>query len=904
MIPYHDSLRTRLVSAVLLGCVSSLAMGSVAIAQDAQQAPAQPAPAEPAPAQTAAAEPVFSLEEIVVTARKREEGLQDTPISIAAFSAETLEARGTTRVDEIAAFTPNLQLFNSPGFGGTSASSAIYIRGVGQKDFSPFTEPGVGVYIDGVYVARSVGGIFDLVDVERIEVLRGPQGTLFGRNTIGGAVSITSKKPDFDAVSAKASGTVGSDDRIDFKGSFNLPLADNAAMKVSLTKTQKDGYVTRDDGLDLGNEDKFSWRAAVRWLPHERVEINLFGDGQRVRDNGPAFQLIGTNMESETFNSDEKPLTGINGGPNRFNVYSPSDTGYIINLPDSVGATTAPGSLKRSYSGPVKTYRSDGSYYYTSATGDAPTDNFSLLHNYLQTAQFYGSGGASGTNCFSSFGSAYDPQANTSKNCYGDHWVRSDGTNGGTAPSYSKVDIWGIGGTIDVEVSDTLSVKSITAYRDLKSSSARDGDHSSLSVVAYEDDPLDQWQISQEVQLQGSSFDDRFKWIVGLYYFQEKGINLNTVDFTPIKFQVGGKFDNTSLATFAQGTFEVTDKLSITPGLRWTHDKKKFIADGEGVIQNKVGIADPSTETGVVDCGTASGIAALNGLKCYTGSATVYVAGDPVLVGEAETDYKDLTPMLNVSYKWTDDIMTYATYSEGFKGGGFTHRTLPLPDLPGEVPTFEPETVKVYEVGFKAQAFDNRFQLNGAAFYTKYNNLQIQVLEGAAPQIKNVGKARIQGIELESKFVPAENWLIEGGLGLLDDKYIEFDPGITDGFRDPLQLSDQFEQISRVTANAGIQKEIPLEGMGSLTPRVDWTYRSKTYYDVQNTEEIAQPGYSLVNAKLSWANESKDYGIVFGVNNVFDKHHLLSATYNETFGIYEGVYGRGREWFLTLRAGF
>jgi iron complex outermembrane recepter protein len=249
-------------------------------------------------------------------------------------------------------------------------------------------------------------------------------------------------------------------------------------------------------------------------------------------------------------------------------------------------------------------------------------------------------------------------------------------------------------------------------------------------------------------------------------------------------------------------------------------------------------------------------------------------------------------------------VMTYANYSEGFKGGGFTHRTLGLPQLPDPAPIFEPETVKVYEIGIKLSGLNGRFQLNGAAFYTSYDNLQIQVFEGAAPQVKNVGKARIQGLELESKLVPADGWLIEAGMGILDDKYLEFDPGITDGFRDPLQLSDQFEQISRFTANAGVQKEFMLGDMGSLTPRVDWSYRSKVYFDALNTEEIAQPGYSLVNAKLSWANDSGGIGMALGVNNAFDKDHLISGTFNETFGVYEGVYARGREYYLSLRASF
>ncbi|MEQ8692845.1 MAG: Plug domain-containing protein, partial [Pseudomonadales bacterium] len=128
------------------------------------------------------------LEEVVVTARKREEGLQDAPIAISAFSGDTLEYRGVTNIGQLASYTPNLTFQNNPSFSGSSNSAAVYIRGVGQKEFLPTTEPGVGIYVDGVYIARSVGAILDLIDVAQVEILRGPQGTLFGRNTIGGAI--------------------------------------------------------------------------------------------------------------------------------------------------------------------------------------------------------------------------------------------------------------------------------------------------------------------------------------------------------------------------------------------------------------------------------------------------------------------------------------------------------------------------------------------------------------------------------------------------------------------------------------------------------------------------------------------------------------------------------------------
>ena len=135
------------------------------------------------------------LEEVIVTARKREESLQEAPLAVSAFSGEALEFRGVTSIEQLDRFTPNLELSSSPSFSSVSTNAAVYIRGIGQNDFVPVIDPGVGIYVDGVYLGRSVGSVLDIVDVERVEILRGPQGTLFGRNTIGGAISLTSVKP-------------------------------------------------------------------------------------------------------------------------------------------------------------------------------------------------------------------------------------------------------------------------------------------------------------------------------------------------------------------------------------------------------------------------------------------------------------------------------------------------------------------------------------------------------------------------------------------------------------------------------------------------------------------------------------------------------------------------------------
>lgn len=233
-----------------------------------------------------------TLEEVVVTARKREESLQDAPISITAFTGEGLERRNITALADVSKMTPNLVFNASAPLSGSSATSSVFIRGIGQNDYTLVTEPGVGIYVDGVYIARSVGGALDLVDVERIEILRGPQGTLFGRNTIGGAVSITSKKPTED-FGGKVQLTLGDDNLVDFKGKINLPISDTLLSSVAISSRQRDGYVKNvQNGLDLGNDDALSGRLALRWLASDTVTVDWNFDATRERENGAASYAV------------------------------------------------------------------------------------------------------------------------------------------------------------------------------------------------------------------------------------------------------------------------------------------------------------------------------------------------------------------------------------------------------------------------------------------------------------------------------------------------------------------------------------------------------------------------------------------------------------------------------------
>lgn len=741
------------------------------------------------------------IEEITVTARKREEGLQSTPISITAFSGDQLDFRGLSQVNEIAQFTPNLTFQNNPSFGGSSNSAAIFIRGIGQSDFLPLVEPGVGIYVDGVYVARTLGAILDLVDIERIEVLRGPQGTLFGRNTIGGAISITTQQPE-DTFSADLSLTGGTDTRLEARASVNIPLSDKLFARIAAGFFRQDGYVVRpSDGLDLGNEQTETGRIAVKWTPSERFTADLQLDATQSDENGPATTLLGIN-----------------------------------------------------FAGPI----------------DPNTPPFATINNVLANVAAGGPMAPCATPA-----QRVNPDV---PGCFDESFVVGDDQNFGTAPSFSHSDIFGASLNLEWQALDTVRVRSITAYRNLFTEFARDGDASPLTVAQFFDD-LEQEQFSQELQVLGESFGNRLEWILGFYYFKEDGNSTNILNFVPSIFQSGGDFSSESIAGFAQATYAVTDRLDITGGIRYTRDEKSFLPRQE--ILEQVLTIPPF-------------------------DAPFFAPGTPILPKvEATETFRDATPMVNLSFQATDALLTYFTYSQGFKSGGFSQRVFP-PVIPGVtappvvpvevIPDFDPERVNAYEVGVKYSAFDNRLRVNAGAFYTDYDDLQVQVFTSVAPVLENAAGARIAGFEFEGQATPGDDWFLEGSVGFTDAEYTEIDEAET------LIASDnEFARVPRWTASASVAKEIFMGDYGSVTPRVAWSYNSGFFNDAFNTPNIATDDYNLVDLNVVFRPVDERYEVIAGVNNVGNEDFLETGIAFDAAQTFEGVPNRGRQWFITLK---
>lgn len=773
----------------MLATTSILAIATPSFAQSAEQADG--ASAEQSQAEESA------LGEIVVTARKRAENLQDTPISVAAFSGETLAQRQVNSVGDLGRFTPNVSLEQGSSISGSSSAITAFIRGVGQTDFNLTIDPGVGLYVDGVYVSRSVGALLDTLDLDQVQVLRGPQGTLFGKNTIGGAIVLNSRRPsdDFELI---AEATTGRYNRADGRVTLNVPLSDTVKLRAGGSVQTRDGYVRRlSDGGTQGNKNSISGRIQLLVEPTDDLSFLLSADGTRTRE-----EVIATNLVAVDENA-----------------------------------------------------------------------QFPFFHNKIVNAAVCGV-----------------PGTPTPKNdvCYTSRWITGDPfTTWASGPNESNLDLWGVALTTEYKLG-AATIKSITSYRKLKSNFYLDTDQSPRTIDETAN-IYSQNQFSQEFQISGNAMNDRLKYLVGLFYLKEKGVDKNNLEFTIARFLSGGSVNNDSYAAFAQATYEVTDRLNLTLGGRYTSEKKRFTPD-QVILQDNLG----------------GDLLLLS--RCFVRSNPVLppnpaCTADPVLNPngnlilpnvERVVEANEFTPAVTVDYKISDRILGYLSYSRGFKSGGFTQRV--FPPLP-EAPSFNPEFVNSYEIGFKTELFDRKVRFNTAAFWTDYSDLQIIVADGIAPTVRNAGRARIRGFEAEIEIAAIDRVRLQGGVGYTDAEYRSISP-----LAAPVTLSSDLPQAPRWTATANVVIDAVKADWGSVSVLGDWSFKSGHFKEAINSAGTFQPAYSLFGASIAVSLMDEKLQLSVGGTNLSDKRYILTG-YNNigAQGHIQVTPARPREWFLRAR---
>jgi len=827
-------------------------------------------------------------EEIVVTAQFRQQNLQDTPIAITAVNAAMLESRSQTDISQVANQAPSVTL--KPQGAAFGPSLGANIRGVGQFDFNPALEPGVGFYVDDVYYATLTGSILDLLDLDRVELLRGPQGTLAGRNSIGGAVKLYSKKPE-----GTNTGTIqaayGSRNRLDLRASADFNLTEGIDVRLAGVAKKQEGYVDRLDFgcvYPAGGSATFTRPYTINGASGT-FQVNPVG-GVPAKTNRPDCVIA---KEGEVGYIAAR-------GQLRFR---PSDTVDINIIGDYTNDDrTAAGSvlLQRSYpNGEVASPRfplpliaaagSSPAQNYATASAQRDINPFAIGNTANANLLSYDNRFICGPYC--NFAS-YDMPADTAIGQNGQPIL----VNGqplkylaSSGDGRVHFEGWGVSGQLEWEISDNVQLFSVTAFRKYTSNFSNDNDVSPMAhSLGY--GPLTFRFFSQETRINGS-IGDQIEYTIGGYYSDQRSVYTSFQDLrsSGLQFQQSDPVDADSKALFAHLAWNPIEPLTLTGGIRYTKESKTYKYIRERPYNDASSL-------------TAAAVLPLNGtIGKYSGD---------------RFDYR-----LNAQYAFTDDVMGYAQFSTGFKGGGVN----PRPFFVQQALPFGPETLQSYEVGLKTDLFDRKLRFNIAAFLSKYKGIQLSLgnctaITGAgfgAPCALpvNAGDADIKGIEIETTFRPVDGMTIDTALSYLDFEYKRFG-SFTSGTTTvavggPTNLAGpQFGDYAPYTPewkwSIGAQYEIDLGNSGSLTPRIDGSYQSKVYTVSANRSSNRIDGYGTANARLTWRNKDRDLDVSFEVTNLFDEYYLLTL-YDQTVGgqgYANAQPGRPREWAVSVKKKF
>jgi iron complex outermembrane receptor protein len=776
----------------LLASAAFVLAMTVASGTHAQTTPASNA-AEQAATNAAAAND--GLQDIIVTARRQSESLQKTPISITALDSAALDKINVQSVEKVAQIAPNLVISQQSS---SLSAASINIRGIGQTDPSLGLDTAVGIYLDGVYVARSAGSIFDLVDLERIEVLRGPQGTLFGRNTTGGAIQLVSRKPaDTFGVTVKAGyGTrnnVFGRVRIDTGELGNLPIS----AAFAYYHRQRDGYF--DNTLTPANRDPGA--------------LNVDAFTAALQGDFNAFQI------SYAFDYDNRT-----GTPGFFQTVALSDAAraYYGNSASLGGAPLQfVGADKRLTSGQQQPGVGNR---FTSKT-------VSQGHNLTASYEF--------------------SPAFTLKSITGYRKLHLDNVLGLSGQGDLK-------GLVLNPVTNAVSVQSVTPYNGYNG-------------------PQDQKQFSQELQAL-DSFGD-FNYVLGAYYFREKVSEDNHQMLTFIlnagtpqaPFYLGinlapeAKYSqiSKSAAGFGQISWKpsaLDKRLEVTGGIRYTEDRKSIF------LQN-----------------TSFGVST--------------VVGPP----RGAVKFHNTSFLGSLSYQLTNDALVYAKVSTGYKSGGFNPRA-------SQLNSFNPEKLVSYEAGLKLDLLNRHLRVNGAAFYSKYNDLQVPQFAagsgGASTLLVNAGKADFKGVELEVTALPMRGLTLSGSLGYTSPKYKQFlfvNPA-TNTVSD-IASTARFPNVAKFNSNVAAEYAFDLAAVGQISARVSYSYRSHVYFypnDAVNPyqHQVDSAATNTVDARLALTNLTlggrTKAEIAINGENLLNENQVL-------YGIDFGALGFGGKFYSEPR---
>jgi iron complex outermembrane receptor protein len=851
-----------------------------------------------------------TLEEIVVTAQKREQNVQDVPIAISAFSGDMLQSKSIGDIGALTRFAPNVNLDTGSPFSGDTSVLSASIRGIGQDDFAFNLDPGVGVYLDGVYLARTIGANQSLLDIDRIEILKGPQGTLFGRNTIGGAISIVTHTPG-DKPMLTASVTGGSYNRQDIAFSADFPFSDNFLTTLSFSSSQRDGYqdvipFPADSELGRvpwvvdpqtafpkagtatsdtkGGQNQQVVRGKALWKVSDNFRVTIGGD--YTYQNQPSYPT--TVLDVTTPAGDALPSVFAAWPPGPYGFMG-AQYNFCISQPAAV--LNDPAAFAAAFPGAPP--------FHSTAVGGLCGPRAQGLNLATGGAPLGGAGYVGGPVPYTPGGVAGNPSGPSPRI----YWNLANTDTGdidktyATGPSFARYTAWGASITLDWDLSDSTAFKSITASRgiDWKVGVDLDGLPESIQEVT---DHQKQDQFSQEFQLTGKALSDKLDYVFGLYYFQEDGFVHDFVPFgsTLYIYDVQNDVDTVSYAAYFHTDYNFNDSFGISLGARWSKDDKEFEggqADLDGYAYKSSGCWGPAGPD--MACWAAFAALPFINLAPFPDPTNPYRYFPP---GVQTQEYDVFTPTVGAQWHVNDDVMLYASFSKGFKAGGWTTRlSNPVADI--DEAAFGPEESETYELGFKSQFADNRVQTNVAVFMTDYTGIQLQIQEGASPVSQNAGDAELKGAELEL------NALIGGGFSLyLGASYIDAEYTRLLTSVQGITLDTDLPKTPKYKYTISPQWDVNLDNTGKLRFAIDYTKTDSMFNDAPNTPLLERPVADNMGAAIHYFSPGEKYSVTLGGTNLTDDRYLTVGSVNGAEGETVGTYNPPRQWYLNFRARF
>ncbi|MCZ6830752.1 MAG: TonB-dependent receptor [Gammaproteobacteria bacterium] len=709
------------------------------------------------------------IEEVVVTAQKKAESLQDAPLAVTAFTADMLEDIGAYDATDVAEYTPNVSIVPIMG---SSVNIRMEIRGMSTAEPSLTVDPKVGIYLDGAYIARNSGAVFDIVDLERVEVLRGPQGTLWGKNTTGGALNLITRRPDGE-FGFKQQLSTGNDGYIRSVSTMDSPMLGTVAGKFTYMHKQYDGWATNhgEGESNLASEEVDAFRIALAWDISENLLLDYSYDNTRSDSVPPPLQI-----------------TAVSAGGTSDAILGTYDISQAQFYPYNALQELAPQVEKHDR---IEDFTLDN-------VGQEEVEIEG--HNVTLTWDFAGI-------TFKSI---------SSYRKYDSDFPRND-LDGGT---------WGL---------------------------MEDGVFTALPIF-HASSVKEQDQFQQELQALGTAFDGALDYVIGLYYFEEEGEEVNPWNATvyqstqPVLLRgipLGSYYgiDNKSRAVFGQFTYRPSDDYYLTLGLRYTEDEK--------------------------------------GLKL--------LAEDPRLTEgrEFDEDWSKFTPAFTAGYQPSDDLNVYFKYAEGFNAGIYGIPTDPNAEV---IEPADEEELTAYEIGLKSMWLDNTLRLNVAAFFNDADNLQITAFVEGNRTVINSGSAEIYGVEVETTWMPNANWAVDANYG-----YRETD-------RDTIE--DVADADGKHSGRLGIAYYRPMGDWGLLNARLDASYKDEINYSTNGSADVKDRW--LLGARLGLSEVSVGGGnlraALWGKNLTDEEYgvHGQDLGLEGGYGISGVVFGQPRSYGIDL----